>query len=292
MFPLARRRSRLKGARMLSRRSLIRSGLLSFPAVHFGGRIASGKLRSDDNQEVKSPPTRPFVVELPIIPVAQAVPTLNPAPDINPVAGEAPRAPHQRWNEFLPKKFYDIHEREADHSFHPDLPLSKIWGYNGIFPGPTFHARYGEPIVVRFRNDLPANHVGFGSPEITTHLHGGHTASETDGWPGDFYASGVHESCPAQVPFPIVKLWTFAVLPVLPEFRPTIHPNLKRWEPATATPDCGQCAAKCGRARGCDHRLLQLPYWGPDLPLEPLGARRWARPERRPAESGYAAPAV
>src|SRR5437660_11421892 len=78
-------------ARMLSRRALIRSGLLSFPAVHFGGRIAAGKLISDDNQEVKSPPTRPFVVELPIIPVAQAVPALNPAPDINPVAGEAPR---------------------------------------------------------------------------------------------------------------------------------------------------------------------------------------------------------
>ncbi len=176
---------------MLSRRALIRSGLLSFPAVHFGGRIAAGKLISDDNQEVKSPPTRPFVVELPIIPVAQAVPALNPAPDINPVAGEAPRAPHQRWNEFLPRKFYDIHEREADHSFHPDLPLSKIWGYNGLFPGPTFHARYGEPIVVRFRNELPANHVGFGSPEIITHLHGGHTASESDGWPGDFYASGL-----------------------------------------------------------------------------------------------------
>ncbi|PYU10697.1 MAG: bilirubin oxidase, partial [Acidobacteria bacterium] len=45
--------------------------------------------------------------------------------------------------------------------------------------------------MVRFRNELPANHVGFGSPEIITHLHGGHTASESDGWPGDFYASGL-----------------------------------------------------------------------------------------------------
>jgi len=32
---------------------------------------------------------------------------------------------HQRWNKFLPQKFYDIHEREADHSFHLDLPISR-----------------------------------------------------------------------------------------------------------------------------------------------------------------------
>ena len=176
---------------MLTRREMIRLGLVSFPAVHYVGRIAAGKPSSHGGQEVKSPPTRPFVVELPIPPVAQAVPTLTPAPDINQVAGEARRAPHQLWNEFLPQKFYDIHEREADHSFHPDLPLNKIWGFNGIFPGPTFHAKYGEPVLVRFRNDLPADHVGFGIPSITTHLHGGHTASESDGFPGDFYASGL-----------------------------------------------------------------------------------------------------
>jgi len=131
------------------------------------------------------------VVELPILPVAQPVLTLDVVPQQNSVLGEAPRAPHQHWNEFLPRKFYAIHEREADHSFHPDMPLNKIWGFNGIFPGPTFHARYGEPIVVRFYNDLPANHVGFGMPQTTTHLHNAHAGSESDGFPGDFYDSGL-----------------------------------------------------------------------------------------------------
>ena len=178
---------------MVTRRELIKQGLLSLSAVHYAARAGVARLSPDDNgnDNVKSPPTPPFVVELPIPPVAESVQTLNPTPDINPVAGEAPRPPHQRWNEFLPQKFYDIHEQEADHSFHPNLPLNKIWGFNGIFPGPTFHARYREPIVVRFRNDLPANHVGYGIPETTVHFHGGHTASESDGFPNDFYASGL-----------------------------------------------------------------------------------------------------
>ena len=32
-------------------------------------------------------------------------------------------------------------------------------------------AKYGEPILVRIENDLPEDHVGFGTPEISTHLH-------------------------------------------------------------------------------------------------------------------------
>src|SRR5262249_27243661 len=58
-------------------------------------------------------------------------------------------------------------------------------------PGPTIHARYGEPIVVRFRNRLPpvSQFTGFGRPEITVHLHNGHTATESDGFPADFYVT-------------------------------------------------------------------------------------------------------
>src|SRR5712692_8832358 len=140
---------------MFTRRKLIKAGLLSLPAFHYTDSAGAARSSPPNSDESGSPPTPPFVAELPIPPVAKAVQALIPAPDINPVAGEAPRAPHQHWQEFLPKKFYEIHEREAYHSFHPNLPPSKIWGFDGIFPGPTFHARYGEPIVVRFRNELP-----------------------------------------------------------------------------------------------------------------------------------------
>ncbi len=104
--------------------------------------------------------------------------------------------------QFPPKRFYVLRARQATHVFHPDPPYDKgsiIWGYDGEFPGPTFVSRYGEPILVRVINglyfDSNANPTAsgqqipgdFGDPRISTHLHNGHTASESDGNPADIY---------------------------------------------------------------------------------------------------------
>src|SRR3954449_1265600 len=89
--------------------------------------------------------------------------------------------------DFCPSYF----EREAPHTFHPDLPANTVWGFDGVFPGPVFHARYGEPVLVRIHNDLPAVHEDFGMPQTSTHLHNGHTASESDGFPEDYYNPGL-----------------------------------------------------------------------------------------------------
>ncbi|HEV3317475.1 MAG TPA: multicopper oxidase domain-containing protein [Candidatus Angelobacter sp.] len=142
----------------------------------------------DPNTFAGSPATHPFVRQLPIPPALQPT-TLNPAPQkqANIAAHEAPRADHQRWDEFLPKKQYAMHARPALVSFHPDLPHSYVWAFNGLVQGPTILGKYGEPVVVRFFNDLNANHVGPGVPQITIHLHNGHTASESDGFAGDFF---------------------------------------------------------------------------------------------------------
>ncbi len=84
---------------------------------------------------------------------------------------------------------YEISQEERQHQFHPDLPPSTIWGYNGTFPGPTFHARVGEGSVVRFHNNLPQA-KGFGVPRTVVHLHGGHQSSENDGFPTDYFLRG------------------------------------------------------------------------------------------------------
>ena len=133
-----------------------------------------------------SPPSRPFVGPLNVMPIKQPVAKLDPPPD--------PKA-HQRYQEFLPKKFYEIRETEFRWVYHPDVPYnagSWSWGFDGITPGPTYHARYGEPILVRRFNTLPASgqKVTFASPNTTTHLHNGHTASESDGYPMDSISSG------------------------------------------------------------------------------------------------------
>jgi len=142
-----------------------------------------------------SPPTSAFVQALPIPPVAVPVPSLNPAPTkhANITGGEAARATHQKWSQFLPQVFYKVHTKPGMHRFHPELPLSPIWGYDGIVPGPTFIARQGVPTLVRFHNDLPLNHFGSGGWAIEqdiVHLHNGHTPSESDGFAGDFYNPG------------------------------------------------------------------------------------------------------
>ncbi len=39
---------------------------------------------------------------------------------------------------------------------------TRIWGYNGTFPGPTFDVQRGRPIVVRQVNQLPPAHPVLG----------------------------------------------------------------------------------------------------------------------------------
>ena len=170
-------------------------------AAPAGGAAAAGKaavpladVRLDfmSSQVVRAPATTPFVVPLPIPPIKQQESWLSPKPTQAAGVGEAGRLPHQAWTRYPPRRYYRIRVREAYHSFHPELPQQKIWGYDGMTPGPTFVVRYGEPILVRFENELPRDHMGFGSPEISTHLHNGHTPSESDGFPGDYFSAYKH----------------------------------------------------------------------------------------------------
>ena len=80
---------------------------------------------------------------------------------------------------------YEITARAADVEILPGL-TTRIWGYDGLFPGPTIEARSGRRVVVRTRNELPV--------PIVTHLHGGVTPPESDGYPTDLVlpVSGGH----------------------------------------------------------------------------------------------------
>jgi len=141
---------------------------------------------------VVSPPTRPFIDTLPV-PATASKTTLFPRPtqNANIGGGEAARAPHQRWGEFLPEAEYFVQGRPSTHRFHSDYLPTYIWGWNGVYPGPTLRNNYGDPVIVRFDNRLPDNSPHFGLNEITVHLHNGHTASESDGFAGDFFGKGL-----------------------------------------------------------------------------------------------------
>ncbi len=130
------------------------------------------------------PNPTPFTVEMPLPPVKTTVPSLSPAPVTS---------GFQYYSQFPAKEYYDVNVKEFLHSFHPSLPLNKAWGYDGVVPGPLFKGTYGKPMIVRFRNNLPATSTGFGDPNIIAHLHNGHSGSESDGFTGDFYPSGTYK---------------------------------------------------------------------------------------------------
>ena len=60
-----------------------------------------------------------------------------------------------------------------------------------MVPGPLIQAKYGEPVMVRFHNHLPSVKIpqAYGIAEMTTHLHNGHTPSESDGNPVNYFNS-------------------------------------------------------------------------------------------------------
>ena len=96
-----------------------------------------------------------------------------------------------RGGQFPPQKFYDLNMQETTQKFHPSYSPTTVWGFDGQVPGPLIRANYGEPVLVRFQNNLPSVKVpqSFGIAEMTTHLHNAHTPTESDGYPVDFFNS-------------------------------------------------------------------------------------------------------
>jgi FtsP/CotA-like multicopper oxidase with cupredoxin domain len=165
--------------------------------------------------QTASPATKPFIDPLPMMPLASTVPvaSLSPAPTICPntssgadgteVRAACHQAPQLNGSmfPFPPPRVYKFTQQQftVRQTSDTNLPLQTIWGFNdqvhGVSsPGPTYAANYGIPQMTRNINGLPPvtqkNNTGFGFPSVTTHLHNGHTPSESDGNPCDFYTAG------------------------------------------------------------------------------------------------------
>ncbi len=190
----------------LGRRDLFKMGLLTSAGYLVAKRgLSTRAAYADDDNVCSSPPTRAFYDKLPTprdgtMPI-QTPTTLTPAPTAapNPAAYEGRKITHQAFTQFPPQKFYAVTQKAGQVSVSPDLPLQTLWGFaigtpeqnNPIaVPGPVYVAYYGKPILVRNFNRLPTVNGGFGKPSVSTHLHNGHTPSESDGNPIDFFEIG------------------------------------------------------------------------------------------------------
>ncbi len=124
---------------------------------------------------------------------------------------------HQRFNQFTPQISVEMSQAQAQTNtvynpgvasqfnsgidptqplplkFHPGFPTqdpNSVWTFNGTIPPKLVVARYGEPILFRHHNKLPADvtqNNGFGRHTISTHEHNGHHGAENDGFTGAFF---------------------------------------------------------------------------------------------------------
>jgi len=89
--------------------------------------------------------------------------------------------------------------------------LTTLYGYNGIFPGPSIVAVKGVPTSIVFHNNLPVGpHIlqsafdtTIGHPDlpagripVTVHLHGGEDEPQSDGGPFTWFTQGFGETGP------------------------------------------------------------------------------------------------
>ena len=228
MVNAAKNRRELIAAGLTSRRDLLKMGLLTAGGMlvaKSGLSARAGQQTQTNNppssglntspgtnqncvpgNQLASPPTRPFIQALPIMPLAQRVVSLSPTPTENPNVGagevraasfQAPLIDASRFP-VVPGVLYSIRQRQFVTHQHPDLPLQTVWGFDDgtgtRSPGPTYQAFYGRPQLTRNINSLPSiaekNNTGFGMASVSTHLHNAHNPSESDGNPCDFYTSG------------------------------------------------------------------------------------------------------
>jgi spore coat protein A len=110
-----------------------------------------------------------------------------------------------------------IRMREFFRRAHRDLPPTRMWGYNSMWPGPTLEVRRGQPLSVEWINQLPTKHFlpidntihgsEEGVPEVrtVTHLHGALVLPDSDGYPDAWVTSdgktgNVRPANPCQYP--------------------------------------------------------------------------------------------
>lgn len=135
----------------------------------------------------------------------------------NPPVSSAYRTPNslQRYIDPLPipkrlapyaqhkdETLFHVRMLEFKQQLHSQLPPTRLWGYEGHYPGPTIEAFRGRAIEVQWENHLPSQHIFSIDPHIhgampptpavrvVPHLHGSRTASESDGLPEKWFATG------------------------------------------------------------------------------------------------------
>ncbi|MBN9743326.1 laccase [Amycolatopsis sp. A1MSW2902] len=157
--------------------------------------------------------------------VTELTPFLDPLPRLTPAYGNGAGE-------------LTIRMRAATVRLHSQLPPTKIWGFDGLFPGPVIEARRGRPLRVTWRNEIagtmpvPVVEIPFDenadpyqwdvpgregvAPRAdvaalpgwtSTHLHGHFSDGSSDGWAEDAVLTGHSQLVEYRNDQPATTLW-------------------------------------------------------------------------------------
>lgn len=105
--------------------------------------------------------------------------------------------------------YYEVVMKQVEQKLHRDIPETTVWGYDGVYPGPTFEVRTNVPIKVKWINDLPVEKhllpvdktlhgAEPPNPEVRTvvHLHGANVPMDSDGFPEAWFTNNFEQVGP------------------------------------------------------------------------------------------------
>lgn len=106
---------------------------------------------------------------------------------------------------------YEVGMTQFQQRLHSQLAPTPLWGYNGIYPGPTFEVRTGVPVTVEYSSNLPTTHLFQSAIDPTihgsepgapytrnvVHLHGAKVLPESDGHPEAWFTPGFTSTGPS-----------------------------------------------------------------------------------------------
>jgi spore coat protein A len=170
------------------RRAFLKLCLQSMPALAIADRLGAQAKAHDAAQPVYRAP-------------AQVDKYIDPLPILKPmVPTQTGKGATQ----------YRVRMMEFKQQLHSQVAPTRLWGYEGHYPGPTFEALSGKPVEVVWENHLPTQHIFpidphihgtmGNTPQVRTvpHLHGSRTSSLSDGLPEKWFTPGAsaHYSYP------------------------------------------------------------------------------------------------
>jgi spore coat protein A len=159
----------------LSRRDLMKYGILGSAALLLPiERVARTQLLLKDRMAASRLP-KPYELDWREAPVAHPVATPG------------------NWDLYTMR----MRETRADvlgQRRDPTRPLTRIWGYDGVTPGPTIKVQRGRRVAVRHSQELPDTHWDQLYPATTSvHLHGSASLPEYDGYASDITSPGAYK---------------------------------------------------------------------------------------------------